>query len=149
MDDLIKSLSGEAAAGISALVAGTLVALGLAFKTLIEKVGARATRLAELRLEVEIARLEREKLDIAAAAGARIAEVATQPAAAVRGEQKKAIAIAQAADLLGVSSHAATPSDLPDAVQAAYERDEGRRSFSPDALTPAETPRAKREAERS
>jgi hypothetical protein len=146
MEKLVEAMSGEVLAGLIAMMLALIAAIGVAGKALIgraQKLGEAKLEQLKLEAEVAIARLEHEKLQLAAAAGARIAEVATMPASAIRGEAKKALAVEQAAELLGVSSHAAAPAALPDAVQAAYERDEERRSLSPDALTPAETPTAK------
>lgn len=146
MQKLLEAMSTEVAAGLSALLLGVFAAIGFSAKALI----GRGQKLAEAKIEqmrleteVQIARLEREKVELAATAGSRIAKAATMPPSPISGQAEKALAIEQAADLLGVSPHAATPAELPDAVQAAYERDEDRRSLSPDALTPAETPSAK------
>jgi hypothetical protein len=140
MEEAIKSISAEA----TVIVLGVIAAIGFAIREAAKRLIEKGAKLGELRLEIEIARLEREKLDLAAAAGSRIAKVATMPASGLRGEAEKALAIEQAADLLGVSPHAPTPAELPEAVQAAFERDVERNSLSPDALTPAEMPNAKR-----
>jgi hypothetical protein len=137
MQKLIESVSAEATAAAIALVAFVAFTLREAFK----KLSGRAVRLAELRFDAEIARLEAEKVQIATAAGVRIANAAAKPDTGIRGAGKKALAVEQAADLLGADPDA-IELELANKVQAVVE-EEKRRSIEPDALTPAETPTAK------
>ncbi len=134
MQEFLKSVSVEA----GALAIATLAAIALALRSAAIGLINRGVKIAELKMDVEVQRLEAEKRSIAARAGVLIAEAAASPDSGARGVAKKVVAIEKAAELLDLP---AAPEDLEGDVEAAHATELARGSLSP---TPAETPAAKR-----
>lgn len=119
-----------------ALIAGFVVASIGAVFNLLRKLGKTAAAIAEAKLDVLFAEAHQQR--IAVLASVRIVEAVTSPRLPIRGADKKQLAIAHAADLLG---HPVP--DLPHLVQVAWQAEHERDSYAGDD-TPAETPDAKR-----
>lgn len=101
---------------------------------------------ATFGLYVSWVKAKQKQLEIAATAAVRIADAHAGPQLDLEGDEKKMIADSAAEELLGAASKKML-AKVPELVQAAWQRGQDRQSAASmrsEALTPAETPTAKR-----
>jgi hypothetical protein len=138
---------------VGLIAAAAVAAIGAIIKLLM-RAGKVAKAYAEALLdrqaaEAEVMRIaaaaQIEKARLSAKAGVLIAEARSAEALPAKGLEKKMIADVEAARLFasdGVVGDAIKK--LPELVQEAWAEEQVRKSLSPDAPTPLESPAAKR-----